>query len=78
MKVLEVQMLDSRRLFSSYQRRQILVAANYRCEVCAVLLDGEWHAHHRVAWSDVKRRCGSNVVQRIVNHLQHEIEKVLR
>ncbi len=45
-------MLDSRRLFSSYQRRQILVAANYRCEVCAVLLDGEWHAHHRVAWSD--------------------------
>jgi len=45
-------MLDSRRLFSGYQRRQILVAANYRCEACAVLLDGEWHAHHRVAWSD--------------------------
>ena len=44
-------MLDSRRLFSAYQRRQILVAASYRCEMCGILLDGLWHAHHRIAWA---------------------------
>jgi superfamily II DNA or RNA helicase len=44
-------MLDSRRCFSKQQRRQILIAADYKCEHCYAVLYGVWHAHHRVQWS---------------------------
>ncbi len=43
-------MLDPRRIFTKQQRRQILVSADYKCELCGCILCEEWHAHHREPW----------------------------
>jgi superfamily II DNA or RNA helicase len=44
-------MLDVRRLFTPYQKRQIAIVAGHKCQRCGEVLGGSWEAHHVIPYA---------------------------